>query len=208
MISTPCKTASSATARILTSLAMAKGACSGIRYIDASHCLVFQGHPSLCMSTSCARCFSTRAFAASLLIPSLPATTHEMSHIPHTNRSFPSFIQPHRAAATASIADGLFAYVASLKVERRVRNDCIEDGRYSVVDAVAPFVGGAAGASLKGSAFRVRNAVRASIAAKCGAAFDKDSYSLVIDFVSFLIPYFASVAYNDFPVLGLFAGGC
>lgn len=78
---------------------------------------------------------------ASLLIPSLPPTTHEISHIPHTRRSFPLLIQPHFAAATASIAGGLLAYVVSLKVPRRDKNDCIEDGRYSEVERDAAKLG-------------------------------------------------------------------
>ena len=117
-----------------------------------SHCLVFHGQPSLCILTSCTLCFSTKAFAttidqpsssiqrrtkanvpASLDIPSLPARTHEVLHIPHTSLSFPSFTHPHLAAATASIAGGLFAYVVSLYVARRRRNELVDDGRYSDV---------------------------------------------------------------------------
>jgi len=65
--------------------------------------------------------------------PSLPTTTQDALHSPQTKRSFPSFIHPHFEAATASIAGGLLAYVESLNVERRVRKDGSEDGRYSAV---------------------------------------------------------------------------
>ena len=65
-------------------------------------------------------------------MPSRPATTQELLHSPQTNLSLPSFIQPHFAAATASIAGGLLAYVESLYVASRDRNEEIEDGRYSV----------------------------------------------------------------------------
>ena len=64
-------------------------------------------------------------------MPSLPATTHETLQSPHTNRSFPSFTQPHLAADTASIAGGLLAYVVSLYVASRERKDVVEEGRYS-----------------------------------------------------------------------------
>ena len=46
---------------------------------------------------------------ASLLMPSLPATTQELAHSPHTNLSFPSLVHPDFEAATASTAGGLFA---------------------------------------------------------------------------------------------------
>jgi hypothetical protein len=65
-------------------------------------------------------------------MPLRPTTTQELLHSPQTSLSLPSFIQPHFAAATASIAGGLFAYVASLYVTSRDRNDEMEDGRYSV----------------------------------------------------------------------------
>ncbi len=71
---------------------------------------------------------------ASRDIPSRPATTQEAPHIEHKRRSFPSLIHPHLDAATASICSGLFAYVASLKVERRDRNDATDDGLYSVFE--------------------------------------------------------------------------
>lgn len=54
---------------------------------------------------------------ASLLIPSLPATTHEEAHIVQTKRSFPSFVQPHRAAAAESMASGFDVYVEGLNVD-------------------------------------------------------------------------------------------
>ncbi|OJA11555.1 hypothetical protein AZE42_10287 [Rhizopogon vesiculosus] len=50
-------------------------------------------------------------------MPSRPMITHETSQIPHTSLSFLSFIQQHLAAATASIWDGLFAYVDSSQSE-------------------------------------------------------------------------------------------
>lgn len=73
-------------------------------------------------------------------------------------------------AATASIAGGLFAYVASLNVAKRERNAGIDEGRYSAV-------GGSAGAGvdepgkLKGSAFRVRVAARLRMAVRWGVLF-------------------------------------
>jgi hypothetical protein len=93
-----------------------------------SHCFAFQGQPSLCISTNESRCFSINAFAttepkrnceyhqllfkptflpASLFMPSLLATTHDTLQMPQTSLSFPSLIQPHLAAATASRASGL-----------------------------------------------------------------------------------------------------
>ena len=68
---------------------------------------------------------------ASRVMPSLPTTTHEALQNPHTSLSFPSFVQPHLEAATASILDGLFEYVESLNVSSRERSDCRDDGRYS-----------------------------------------------------------------------------
>lgn len=46
---------------------------------------------------------------ASLFKPSRPTTTQEALQRPQTRRSFPSLIQPHFEAATASIAEGLLA---------------------------------------------------------------------------------------------------
>ena len=57
--------------------------------------------------------------------------THDTLQMPHTNLSFPSLTHPHFAAATASIAEGLLAYVVSLNVDSRERNDDVEDGLYS-----------------------------------------------------------------------------
>jgi hypothetical protein len=71
----------------------------------------------------------TSCSPASLFMPSLPATTQELLHSPHTNLSFPSLVHPHFEAATASIAGGLFAYVASLNVDSRDRNAGVEEGR-------------------------------------------------------------------------------
>ena len=65
---------------------------------------------------------------ASRLRPSRPAITHEALQSPQTRRSFPSFIQPHLAAATASRAGGLFVYVESLNVSMRERNDESDEG--------------------------------------------------------------------------------
>ncbi len=104
----------------------------------------------MCDSTKEARCFAIRVFAkkdhqlhiatrtrlnlpASRPNPSLPTATQDALHSPQTKRSFPLFIHPHFEAATASIAGGLLAYVESLYVERRVRKDGSEDGRYSAV---------------------------------------------------------------------------
>ena len=64
-------------------------------------------------------------------MPSRVASTHDTPQIPHTSLSFPSFIHPHLAAATASICGGLLAYEDSLYVARRERKDCAEDGLYS-----------------------------------------------------------------------------
>jgi hypothetical protein len=96
-------------------------------------------------------------------MPSLPTTIQDASQIPQRSLSLASFIHPHFAAATASIAAGLFAYVDSLNVARRERKEEIEEGRYSEVelsgvkfDPVRP----------NGSALRVRVAVRARMAAR------------------------------------------
>lgn len=59
--------------------------------------------------------------------------THAALHIPHTNRSFPSFIQPAFAAATASIDDGFVEYVDNLNVDNRDKNEVVDDGLYSTV---------------------------------------------------------------------------
>lgn len=77
---------------------------------------------------------------ASLAIPFRPASTHDTLHIPQTNLSFPPFIHPCSAAATASICDGLFAYVASLYVvpqRRSVFGHCMDwRCRWVLEDAV------------------------------------------------------------------------
>jgi len=62
------------------------------------------------------------------------ATTHEFLHTPHNSLSRPSFTHPHFAAATASIWEGLLAYVASRYVDSRVRNEAVDDGLYSDVE--------------------------------------------------------------------------
>jgi len=62
------------------------------------------------------------------------ATTQEFLHTPHNSLSLPSLTHPHFAAATASILEGLLAYVASRYVESRLRNEAVDDGRYSYVE--------------------------------------------------------------------------
>ena len=64
----------------------------------------------------------------------MDATTHEFLHTPHNSLSRPSFTHPHFAAATASIWEGLLAYVASRYVDSRVRNEAVDDGLYSDVE--------------------------------------------------------------------------
>ena len=60
---------------------------------------------------------------------------------------------------------------------RRVRNDIVDDGRYSAcVDADAESVEGDDWRpNLNGNALRVLVAVRERISAKCGAVLDRDS---------------------------------
>ena len=111
-------------------------------------------------------------------MPSLPTTIHEFSHNPQTSLSLPSLIQPHLAAATASIAAGLLAYVASLKVARRDKNDGMDDGRYSV-DEFRAEIGTTRVAALKGKACRVREAVRARIFARCGVDLVRSDSTLL-----------------------------
>ena len=113
---------------------------------------------------------------ASLFIPWLFATTQDTPQIPHTSLSFPSLTQPHFAAATASIAAGLFAYVVSLYVDRRERKDAVEDGRYSeAVEGADKTDSEGACPGLKGIVFRVFVAARFSMDTKWGAVFDKVS---------------------------------
>jgi hypothetical protein len=83
--------------------------------------------------------------------------------MPHTNLSLPTLIHPHLDAATASIAGGLFAKVASLYVARRERNECIEDG-WAELAGVEPDC--VRVAILKGFAFLVRVAARARMAVR------------------------------------------
>ena len=104
-------------------------------------------------------------------MPSLPATTQDALHSPQTRRSFPSFTQPHFEAATASIDGGLLAYVVSLYVARRERNEGRDDGRYSAV-------GGNGGAgvcdcdgNLNVNASFVFDAARFRMAVRCGVLF-------------------------------------
>ena len=108
------------------------------------------------MLTSCPFCFSTKVFAsntkenvlgqynnptltitylpASVFIPWVDATTQEFLHTPQNNLSRPSFTHPHFAAATASILEGLLAYVARRYVDSRLRNEAVDDGLYSDVE--------------------------------------------------------------------------
>jgi hypothetical protein len=88
---------------------------------------------------------------ASLAMPSLPASIHAAPQSSHTSLSFPSLTHPHRDAETASIACGLFAYVANLYVARRARKDGTELGEKSFVDGEAVRLGVLA-PNLKGSA--------------------------------------------------------
>ena len=64
---------------------------------------------TICLNPPCASSQLLLDVPASRLIPSRPASTHETLQIPQTSLSFPSFAHPHLAAATASIAGGLFA---------------------------------------------------------------------------------------------------
>ena len=102
---------------------------------------------------------------ASRFIPSRPASTHDALQIPQTNLSFPSFTHPHLAAASASIAGGLLAYVLSLYVASRSSKLCVDDGRYSY-DAIEPELRGVGERNLTGSALRALAAVRARMAAR------------------------------------------
>jgi hypothetical protein len=102
---------------------------------------------------------------ASRFIPSRPASTHDALQIPQTNLSFPSFTHPHLAAASASIAGGLLAYVLSLYVASRSSKLCVDDGRYSY-EAVEPELRGVGARNLAGSALRVLAAVLARMAAR------------------------------------------
>ena len=52
---------------------------------------------------------SLPSLPASLFKPSRPTTTQEALQRPQMSRSFPSLIQPHFEAATASIVEGLLA---------------------------------------------------------------------------------------------------
>ena len=111
-------------------------------------------------------------------------------------------------------------------MERRARNDAVEEGLYSLVDCEA-FRGVLVICPRRnGRPLLVREAVRATMAAKRGAAFDSLSKSLVgVDlaglmrtmfrsanvvthcFASFLIPYLARVAYMERAVRSLLGGG-
>ena len=107
---------------------------------------------------------------ASLVIPSLEATIHELLHIPHVNLSFPSFTQPAFAQATASIAAGLFEYVASLNEESRDKKETVEEGLYSVApEYAATLLGKGVGMCASFFCFCLFDAARARIAVKCGA---------------------------------------
>lgn len=169
--------------------------------MDASHWRVFQGHPFLWLSTRPWRCFSIKALAASLLIPSLPAKTQEAPQKPQTSRSFPSFVHPHLAAATGSILDGLFEYVESLKVSSRERNDCRDEGRYSAEPGNTE---GESPLNLNVNAFLALVATRLRIAVKwgvfalsSGAVLLRKSAGVDWDFELLEIPYFCSVVYID-----------
>lgn len=110
---------------------------------------------------------------ASLFMPSRPTAIHETSHSPQTSLSLPSLIQPHLAAATASIAAGLLAHVDNLNVASRVRKDGVDEGRYSVDELNAE--GGAVRVDvLNGNAWRVREAVREAVRARIFARFGVD----------------------------------
>jgi hypothetical protein len=70
-------------------------------------------------------------------MPYVEATTQDALQTPQASLSLPSLIQPHLAAATASICVGLFAYVARRYVDRRLRKKLVDDGRYSKHDGGA-----------------------------------------------------------------------
>jgi hypothetical protein len=168
-----------------------------------SHWRVFQGQPVLWLSTSPRRCFSMRLFAtsqnkpeitaskrgpgvpASRFIPSFPTTTQDELHNPHTSLSLPSFVHPHREAATASIADGLFEYVASLKVSRRERKDCSDEGRYSAeAGSVESWLNLNVNALLALVATRLRIAVRCGVLADSSGSVLLRKMVLGVDLVS------------------------
>jgi hypothetical protein len=71
------------------------------------------------------------------------------------------------AAATASIAEGLFAYVLSLYVASRSRRLWVDEGRYSY-DAVELELMGVGTRNLLGNALRVLAAALARMAARWG----------------------------------------
>ena len=144
------------------------------------------------------RCFSIKTFAfgnwrlvhavfcslpslpASLFKPSRPTTTQEALQRPQTRRSFPSLIQPHFEAATASMEEGLLAYVVSLYVARRDKKDGSDDGRYS---AVAGSVGAGelwvCTGNLNENVFLVFDAARVKIAVRWGVFLMTSGWALV-----------------------------
>lgn len=127
---------------------------------------------------------------------------------------------------------GLLAYVASLKVDKRARNEDIDDGRYSAVDGSGVAVDGVVFENLKGKVFRVRVAARLRMAVRWGVLLERVPRLLSLAFLWWvgnarnlvqtettkdgwmtdnleldLIPYLASVEYRERAVCVLFGGG-
>lgn len=70
-------------------------------------------------------------------MPCVDATTQAALQTPQASLSLPSLIQPHFAAATASICAGLLTYVARRYVESLLRKQVVDEGRYSLQDGGA-----------------------------------------------------------------------
>lgn len=109
-------------------------------------------------------------------MPSRPTTTHDALQKLQTSRSLPSFVQPHREAATASITVGLLEYVDNLKVSRRVRKDCRDEGLYSAEGESGV---GELALYLNVKAVLAFAAARLRIAVKCGAFLVRSGAALL-----------------------------
>jgi hypothetical protein len=127
----------------------------------------YERSDTICLNPPCSSSQLLLDVPASRFIPSRPARTHDTLQIPQINLSFPSFTHPHLAAATASIAEGLFAYVLSLYVARRSSRLWVDEGRYSY-EAVEFELIGVGARNLLGNALRVLAAALARMAARWG----------------------------------------
>jgi hypothetical protein len=125
----------------------------------------YERSDTICLNPPCPSSQLLLGIPVSQFIPSRPASTHVTLQIPQTSLSFPSFTHPHLAAATASIVEGLFAYVSSLYVARRSRRLWVDEGRYSY-DAVEIGFMGVGVRNLLGNALGVLAAALAKIAAR------------------------------------------